>query len=101
MGIIHLKNKSRIEPIHMTGKVIRGKRADIRICQQDKDLFIVTYTYRELDTEQYDYDTIIIKAYDTMYVYKYMNKFRQEFIACGYEMQYSLEKVSEDNFVEV
>lgn len=101
MAKLECTNASKIEPIKITGKVIRGKRADTLICSHEKELFIVTYQYRELDTNTYENDTIIIKAHSNLDVHTYMDKCRREFIVCGYDMQYNFQKVGEGNFVEI
>jgi hypothetical protein len=101
MDKIEFENGSIMEPIKVKGKITRSNKANEII--YEKDLFIVNYKYRLLEIldSEYETDTILIKAWDDKDVYKYMDEFRQEFINCGYDMQYSFQKVGEGNFVEV
>jgi hypothetical protein len=101
MDKIDFENGSRIEPIKISGKITRSYRAnDILYLKQ---LFIVNYKYRLLEIldSEYQTDTILIKAFEDKDVHKYMDEFRQGFIDCGYDMQYSFQKVGDGNFVEV
>lgn len=98
---IEFENGSTIQPIKIKGKITRSSKSDETIYL--KELFIVNYKYKLLEIldEEYQIDTILIKAWDNKDVHKYMDKFRQEFIDCGYDMQYSFQKVGDGNFVEV
>ena len=82
---------------------VRGKSENHYLNTEEKNLYIVNYKYKLLEIldEEYETDTILIKAWDNKDVHKYMDKYRQEFIDCGYDMQYSFQKVGEGNFVEV
>jgi hypothetical protein len=73
----------------------------VNLFEEQKNLYIVNYKYKETNEEKYQRDTILIKAFDDKDVYKYMDKFRQTFINSGYDMTYSFQKVGEGNFVEV
>ena len=98
---IEFENGSTIEPIKIKGKITRSSRADEIIYL--KELFIVNYKYKLVgyEDEELNTDTILIKAFENKDVHEYMDKFRQEFIDCGYDMQYSFQKVGDGNFVEV
>ncbi|NRU52653.1 hypothetical protein [Clostridium beijerinckii] len=98
---IEFENGSVIQPIKIKGKITRSCKANEII--YEKELFIVNYKYRLLEIldSEYEIDTILVKAWDNKDVHKYMDNFRQEFIDCGYDMQYSFQKVGDGNFVEV
>jgi hypothetical protein len=98
---IELENGSIIQPIKVKGKITRSNKANEVI--YEKELFIVNYKYKLLEIldSEYETDTILVKVWDNKDVHKYMDKFRQEFIDCGYDMQYSFQKVGDGNFVEV
>ena len=100
---IEFENGSIIEPIGDVRQGMRGKIRGMYIDTEEKNLYIVNYKYKLLEIldSEYETDTILIKAFDNKNVHKYMDKYRQEFIDCGYDMQYSFQKVGEGNFVEV
>lgn len=103
MNKIEFENGSIIETIGDAGQGTRGKIRGMYIDIEEKNLYIVNYKYKLLEIldEEYQTDTILIKAFDNKDVHRYMDKYRQEFVSCGYDMQYSFEKVGEGNFVEV
>lgn len=98
---IEFENRSIIQPVKIKGKITRSSKSNEII--YEKELFIVNYKYRLLEIldSEYETDTILIKAWENKDVHKYMDNFRQEFIDCGYDMQYSFQKVGDGNFVEV
>lgn len=78
-----------------------SKPTGIKLFEEQKNLYIVNYEYKEISEEKYQRDTILIKALDNKDVHKYMDRFRQTFMNSGYDMKYSFQKVGDSNFVEV
>lgn len=68
--------------------------------EKEKNLYVVNYEYKVDDS--IETDTLTIKGSNSQKVHQYMEKFRQTFIASGFELtKYSFEKVGDGNFVEV
>ena len=108
MDKIEFKNGSVIQSKKIQSSS-RGNRKYKRIkyiFSQEKNSYLVTYRYKNKlhlynEKQKWEYDNFVIKATDNKSVHKYLNNFRQEFIDCGYEMEYEFEKIGEGNFVEI
>lgn len=66
------------------------------------DYYLLKREYRELPTDEFETDIILVRANNDSEIRDYCTKERESCNRCGYEIQYSWTRVCEyTNFVDV